>query len=107
MEQGADFVRVFQWTDDDTGERRSFAQWTPHARVKTRAGGTELLNLDPYLSVIPDGDHDALELAVPGTVTATLTQGGAWDLLLVSTDPPARKSLLFGKVNVRKAVTSV
>lgn len=112
IEQGADFVQTFAWSSQE-GIRRSFDAYHPRAHIRTRPGGPLLLDLTPYLTVVEgvlldDGNSgQGLRLRIPGGVTEGLTRGGSWDLLLVNKgDPDTREYLLYGKVTLRKAVTT-
>lgn len=97
IEQGATFVQTYTvldagWTWDG---------WTARAQIRSAPAdkGDLLLDLTPYLTV----DGPAVRLAIPATVTETLTRNGVWDLEMSMGGTVVR--ILQGKVIVSLEVT--
>jgi len=97
IEQGSTFVQTYTVTD----EGFSWAGWTARAQIRSAPAdsGDLMLDLTPYLSII----GAAIRLAVPATVTQTLTRNGVWDLEVVQGSTVVR--LLNGKAQVSLEVT--
>jgi hypothetical protein len=113
---GEDFTHTFAWISHE-GVRRSFDPYTPYAQIRPRPGAPLIRNLTPYLTVVENqqvkleddsiSTGQALRLFIPGAETASLPKGGVWDILLVSkADPTSREFLVYGKVTLRKGVTT-
>lgn len=97
IEQGSTFVQTYTVTDPGF----SWAGWTARAQIRSAPAdsGDLMLDLTPYLSII----GAAIRLAVPASVTQTLTRNGVWDLEVVQGSTVVR--LLNGKAQVSLEVT--
>lgn len=98
VEQGATFVQTYTVIDDPGF---TWAGWTARAQIRSAPAdsGDLLINLTPYLSIA----GAAITLAVPASVTQTLTRNGVWDLEMVQGSTVVR--ILNGKVVVSLEVT--
>jgi hypothetical protein len=98
IEQGATFVQAFTVDDDPDF---TWDGWTARSQIRSEAGpnGELLLDLTDYLTV----DGAEIRIAIPASVTATLTRNGRWDLEVVN--GPTVVRLLNGKVVVSLEVT--
>lgn len=99
LEQGATYVQNFRVMDvpDFTWDG-----WTARSQIRSAAAsenGELLLDLGPYLTVI----GDTVRLAIPASVTETLTRNGLWDLEMVNGGTVVR--LLQGRAVVSLEVT--
>lgn len=74
IEQGATFVQTYTVTDPGF----VWDGWSARAQIRSAPAdsGELLLDLTPYLTII----GAAVRLAIPATVTETLTRNGVWDL---------------------------
>ncbi|MEV0556238.1 hypothetical protein AB0I27_22650 [Streptomyces sp. NPDC050597] len=101
IEQGATFVQT--WTVADDPEF-TWAGWSARAQIRSAAAENAdlLLDLTDYLSIgVPT--VAAIRLALPASVTETLTRNGRWDLEVVQGAVVVR--LLNGKAIVSPEVT--
>jgi hypothetical protein len=76
IEQGSTFVQTYTVTDDPDF---SWAGWGARAQIRSAPAadnGDLLLDLTPYLTII----GAAIRLAIPASVTETVTRNGVWDL---------------------------
>lgn len=98
IEQGATFVQTYTVADDPDF---TWAGWTARAQIRSEASemGELLLNMTPYLTIT----GASIRLAVPATVTETLTRNGRWDLEVVQGATVVR--LLNGRAIVSPEVT--
>ncbi|GGW81022.1 hypothetical protein [Streptomyces griseoloalbus] len=99
IEQGATYVQSFRVADvpDFTWDG-----WTARSQIRTAAAsenGELLLDLGEYLTVI----GDTIRLAIPASVTETLTRNGVWDLEMVNGGTVVR--LLQGQARISLEVT--
>ena len=97
IEQGSTFVQTYTVTD----EGFTWGGWSARAQIRTAAAenATLLLNLTPYLTIT----GAAVRLAIPASITETLTQNGRWDLEMVLGATVVR--LLNGRAIVSPEVT--
>lgn len=97
IEQGSTFVQTYTVTDPDF----TWAGWTARSQVRSEASetGELLLDLTPYLTIT----GAAIRLAIPASVTETLTRNGRWDLEVVQGSTVVR--LLNGRAIVSPEVT--
>lgn len=101
IEQGATFVQTYTVTDDPDF---TWDGWSARAQIRSAAASNAdlLLNLTPYLSIgVPTAA--AIRLAIPASVTETLTRNGRWDLEVVQGATVVR--LLNGKAIISPEVT--
>ncbi|MFD5910240.1 hypothetical protein ACFWHL_16135 [Streptomyces massasporeus] len=98
IEQGATFVQRFTVDDDPDFV---WDGWSARAQIRSEASanGELLLDLDDYLTVT----GGEIRLAIPASVTTTLTRNGRWDLEVVQGSTVVR--LLNGRVTVSPEVT--
>ncbi|MFZ3592315.1 hypothetical protein [Streptomyces sp. BH104] len=98
IEQGATFLQTYTVADDPDF---TWAGWTARAQIRTsaHASGQLLLDLTPYLAL----DGPAIRLAIPASITETLTRDGRWDLEMVLGSTVVR--LLQGKAVISPEVT--
>ncbi|WP_217235451.1 hypothetical protein [Streptomyces sp. AC555_RSS877] len=98
IEQGATFVQTYTVTDDP---EFTWSGWTARSQIRSEASenGELLLDLTSYLT-ITGGE---IQLAIPASVTATLTRNGRWDLEVVQGATVVR--LLNGRAIVSPEVT--
>lgn len=98
IEQGATFVQTYTVIDDPSF---TWTGWTARAQIRSAPAdnGDILINLTPYLTIV----GAAIRLAVPASVTQTLTRNGVWDLEMVQGSTVVR--LLNGKAIVSLEVT--
>jgi hypothetical protein len=97
IEQGATYVQNFTVTDPGF----VWDGWSARAQIRSAPAdsGELLLDLAPYLTVI----GSAVRLAIPATVTETLTRNGVWDLEMSMGTTVVR--ILQGKVTMSLEVT--
>lgn len=97
IEQGSTFVQTYTVAD----EGFTWGGWTARSQIRTAAteNATLLLNLTPYLTIT----GAAVRLAIPASITETLTQNGRWDLEMVLGTTVVR--LLNGRAIVSPEVT--
>jgi hypothetical protein len=97
IEQGATFVQTYTVTDLDF----TWAGWAARGQIRSAANsaGELLLDLTAHLTV----DGPAVRLAIPATVTQTLTRNGRWDLEMVN--GPTVVRILNGRVHISPEVT--
>lgn len=97
IEQGSTFVQTYTVTDAGF----VWDGWTARAQIRTSAGesGQLLLDLTPYLTIT----GPAIRLAIPASVTETLTRNGRWDLEVVQGSIVVR--LLNGAAQISPEVT--
>lgn len=103
IEQGATFVQTFTVADDP---EFTWDGWTARAQIRSQASENAdlLLDLTDYLTVgAPTAA--AIRLAIPASVTETLTRNGRWDLEVVMGSTVVR--LLNGKAIISPEVTRV
>lgn len=98
IEQGATFVERFIVDDDPAF---TWDGWTARSQIRSEASATGdlLLDLTDYLTVT----GGEIKIAVPASVTSTLTRNGRWDLEVVQGATVVR--LLNGRVIVSPEVT--
>ncbi|MFD5566635.1 hypothetical protein [Streptomyces cadmiisoli] len=98
IEQGATFVQTYTVADDPDF---TWAGWEARSQIRSEASenGELLLDLTPYLDIT----GGAIQLAIPASVTETLTRNGRWDLEVVSGVTVVR--LLNGRAVVSLEVT--
>ncbi|CAL9665122.1 hypothetical protein SUDANB1_07172 [Streptomyces sp. enrichment culture] len=98
IEQGSTFVERFVVDDDP---EFTWDGWTARSQIRSEASaaGELLLDLTDYLT-ITGGE---IKVAVPASVTSTLTRNGRWDLEVVQGSTVVR--LLNGRVIVSPEVT--
>lgn len=96
IEQGSTFVQTYTTTDDPDF---TWTGWTVRAQIRSSPDGDLLLDLTDYLSII----GAAIRLAIPATVTETLTRNGRWDLEVAQDATVVR--LLNGRAIVSPEVT--
>lgn len=98
IEQGATFLQTYTMADDPAF---TWAGWSARAQIRTSAyaSGELILDLTPYLTVT----GPAIRLAVPASVTQTLTRDGRWDLEMVLGATVVR--LLQGRAVISPEVT--
>ena len=98
IEQGSTFVQTYTVIDDPSF---TWAGWTVRAQIRSAPADTGelLIDLTPYLSIT----GAAISLAVPASVTQTLTRNGVWDLEVVQGSTVVR--LINGKAIVSLEVT--
>ncbi|MFJ3984423.1 hypothetical protein [Streptomyces fungicidicus] len=99
VEQGATYVQNFRVADvpDFTWDG-----WSARSQIRSAPAsdnGDLLLDLGDYMTVI----GDTIRLAIPASVTETLTRNGVWDLEMVSGGTVVR--LLQGRAVVSLEVT--
>lgn len=97
IEQGSTFVQTYTVTDDGF----TWDDWEARAQIRSQASENAdlLLDLTDYLTII----GAAIRLAIPASVTETLTRNGRWDLEVVQGAVVVR--LLNGKAIVSPEVT--
>ncbi|WP_328336752.1 hypothetical protein [Streptomyces violaceus] len=99
LEQGATYVQNFT-VKDVPGF--TWDGWTARSQIRSapasESGGL-LLDLGDYLTII----GDTIRLAIPASVTETLTRNGVWDLEMVSGGTVVR--LLQGQARISLEVT--
>jgi hypothetical protein len=97
IEQGSTFVQTYTVTTPAF----SWDGWSARAQIRSAPAdsGDLLLDLTPYLLVA----GPAIRLAIPATVTETLTRNGVWDLEMVQGTTVVR--ILQGKVVASLEVT--
>jgi hypothetical protein len=99
IEQGATYVQNFRVADVPGF---TWDGWTARAQIRSTAAsdnGELLLDLVDYLTVI----GDTIRLAIPASVTETLTRNGLWDLEVVLGATVVR--LLQGRAVISLEVT--
>ncbi|MER8220900.1 hypothetical protein ABTZ58_09970 [Streptomyces sp. NPDC094143] len=98
IEQGATFLQTYTVDDDPAF---TWDGWTARAQIRSEASenGELLLDLEPYLTVT----GPSIRLAIPASVTETLTRNGRWDLEVVNGSTVVR--LLNGRAIVSPEVT--
>ena len=99
IEQGATYVQNFRAIGDPDF---TWDGWTARAQIRSAAAsdnGDLLLDLGDYLTII----GDTVRLAIPASVTETLTRNGLWDLEMVNGSTVVR--LLQGRVVMSLEVT--
>ncbi|MEU0200914.1 MULTISPECIES: hypothetical protein [unclassified Streptomyces] len=98
IEQGATFVERFVVDDDP---EFTWEGWEARSQIRSEASanGELLLDLTDYLTVT----GGEIKVAVPASVTETLTRNGRWDLEVVQGSTVVR--LLNGRVIVSPEVT--
>lgn len=98
IEQGATFVQTYTVDDDPAF---TWDGWTARSQIRSEASehGELLLDLTPYLTVT----GPSIRLAIPASVTETLTRNGRWDLEVVNGSTVVR--LLNGRAIVSPEVT--
>ncbi|MEV4784002.1 hypothetical protein AB0K53_00860 [Streptomyces tuirus] len=99
IEQGATYVTNFRVMAVDDF---SWAGWSARAQIRSAAAsenGALLLDLTDYLTII----GDTIRLAIPASVTETLTRNGLWDLEMTNGGTVVR--LLQGRAIVSLEVT--
>lgn len=95
---GADLEYSWRWKAGATAATStpvSLANYSVVSKIRDALGGNLLLDLSPYVTLQAGGDTGRIDLAVPGTITATMASDGVWDLLLVRTVAPADRTLLL------------
>ncbi|MEU9444652.1 hypothetical protein AB0D42_27975 [Streptomyces sp. NPDC048304] len=97
IEQGGTFVQTYTVTDPGF----TWDGWSARAQIRTAPAdsGELLLDLTPYLTVM----GPAVRLAIPASVTQTLTRNGVWDLEMYQGTTVVR--ILQGKVITSLEVT--
>ncbi len=98
IEQGSTFVQTYTVTDAGF----SWSGWTVRAQIRSAPAdspGELLLDLTDYLTIT----GAAIQLAIPASVTETLTRNGVWDMEVVNGSTVVR--LLKGKAIVSLEVT--
>lgn len=97
IEQGSTFYQSYTVTDPGF----TWDGWSARAQIRTAPAdsGDLLLDLTPYLTV----SGAQVILAVPATVTQTLTRNGVWDLEMVQGAIVVR--ILNGRAVLSKEVT--
>lgn len=101
IEQGATFVQTYTVADDP---EFTWDGWTARAQIRSQASENAdlLLDLTDYLTVgAPTAG--AIRLAIPASVTETLTRNGRWDLEVVQGATVVR--ILNGKAIISPEVT--
>lgn len=108
MTQGETFERAITWKRD--GVAQDLRLWTLAAQIRERASVNArlLLDLEPYLTVDPDGLR--VVLSIPGQVLARLEAQrflkAGWDLFATNiADPDDVVQLLYGSATMRGEVT--
>jgi hypothetical protein len=99
LEQGATYVQNFRVMDVPGF---TWDGWTARSQIRSAPAsenGDLLLDLADYLTII----GDTIRLAIPASVTETLTRNGLWDLEVVSGGTVVR--LLQGRAVVSLEVT--
>jgi hypothetical protein len=98
IEQGSTFLQRFTVDDDPDF---TWDGWTARSQIRSEASanGELLLDLTDYLTV----DGAEIRLAIPASVTETLTRNGRWDLEVVQGATVVR--LLNGRAIVSPEVT--
>jgi hypothetical protein len=98
IDQGATFVQKYTVADDP---EFTWAGWTARSQIRSEASenGELLLDLTGYLTIV----GGEIRLAIPASVTATLTRNGRWDLEVVQGATVVR--LLNGRAIVSPEVT--
>ncbi|EFE65779.1 predicted protein [Streptomyces viridosporus ATCC 14672] len=99
LEQGATFVQNYRVADVSGF---TWDGWSVRAQIRSAPAsehGDLLLDLGDYLTVI----GDTIRLAIPASVTETLTRNGVWDLEVVKAGTVVR--LLQGRAVVSLEVT--
>lgn len=101
IEQGATFVQTYTVADDP---EFTWDGWTARAQIRSQASENAdlLLDLTDYLTVGAPA-AGAIRLAIPASVTETLTRNGRWDLEVVMGSTVVR--LLNGKAIISPEVT--
>ncbi|MEU9333144.1 hypothetical protein AB0D49_08260 [Streptomyces sp. NPDC048290] len=98
IEQGSTFVQTYTVVDDPDF---TWVGWGARAQIRSAPAdsGELLLDLTPHLAII----GAAIRLALPATVTQTLTRNGVWDLEVYQGGTVVR--LLNGRAVVSPEVT--
>ncbi|MER5843713.1 hypothetical protein ABT099_26160 [Streptomyces prasinus] len=99
LEQGATYVQNFRVADVPGF---TWAGWSARSQIRSAPAsenGELLLDLGDYLTII----GDTIRLAIPASVTESLTRNGLWDLEMVSGGTVVR--LLQGRAVVSLEVT--
>ncbi|KOG33297.1 hypothetical protein [Streptomyces resistomycificus] len=98
IEQGATFLQRFTVDDDP---EFTWDGWEARSQIRSEASanGELLLDLTDYLTV----DGAEISIAIPASVTETLTRNGRWDLEVVNGSTVVR--LLNGRAIVSPEVT--
>lgn len=98
VEQGATYMQTYTVVDPADW---TWAGWTARAQIRSAPAdsGELLLDLTPYLAVV----GAAVRLAIPASVTQTLTRNGVWDLEMSLGTTVVR--ILQGKVTISPEVT--
>jgi len=99
VEQGATYVQNFRVADVDGF---TWAGWSARSQIRSAPAsenGDLLLDLGDYMTVI----GDTIRLAIPASVTETLTRNGVWDLEMVQGSTVVR--LLQGQARISLEVT--
>ncbi len=98
IEQGATFVQTYTVADDP---EFTWDGWSARAQIRSAPAdsGDLLIDLTDYLTIL----GGAIRLAIPASVTQTLTRNGVWDLEVVQGSTVVR--LLNGKAILSPEVT--
>lgn len=99
IEQGATFVQTYTVADDPAF---TWAGWSVRGQIRSAPAdspGDLLLDLTGYLTIT----GASIRLAIPASVTQTITRNGVWDLEVVQGSTVVR--LLKGKAVVSLEVT--
>lgn len=98
IEQGSTFVQTYTVIDNPGF---TWSGWTARAQIRSAPADTGelLIDLTPYLTIV----GAAIRVAVPASITQTLTRNGVWDLEMVNGSTVVR--LLNGKAIVSPEVT--
>ena len=99
IDQGATYVQNFTVIGEPDF---TWDGWTARSQIRSTAAsdnGELLLDLTDHLTII----GDTVRLAIPASVTETLTRNGLWDLEMVSGSSVVR--LLQGRVVMSLEVT--
>ena len=114
FEQGVSFVETYTWTTVGGG-RQTFNGWTPKAQIRQHPSGRLLLDLAPYMTIVPDvtdtegASGDGIQVSVPGDITRQINAPAQWDLRLVDAtggEHVRAVVLLRGDVTHTKAITN-
>lgn len=97
IEQGSTHVQTFTVTDVGF----TWSGWSARSQIRSAPAdsGELLLDLTPYLTII----GAAVRLAIPASVTQTLTRNGVWDLEMYQGSTVVR--ILQGKAVISPEVT--
>lgn len=97
IEQGSTHVQTFTVTDPGF----TWSGWSARSQIRSAPAdsGELLLDLTPYLTII----GAAVRLAIPASVTQTLTRNGQWDLEMYQGSTVVR--ILQGKAVISPEVT--